>query len=69
MKDNDDNVNTNSNEERKNIKLLQNITEEEIKDSIPDIIPTYETNFINGFEFEMLMAVENNKFLIKYFIN
>ena len=55
MKDNDDDddENTNSNGERKNIKLLQNNTEEEIKDSIPDITPTYETKFINGFKFKM----------------
>ena len=70
MKDNDDDdENTNSNGERKNFKLLQIITEEEIKDSIPDIIPAYETKFINGFKFKMLKTIENNKFLIKYFIN
>ncbi len=51
--DDDDDENTNSNGERKNIKLLQNNTEEEIKDSIPDIIPSYETKFINGFKFKM----------------
>ena len=54
MKENeeDDDENTNSNGERKNIKLLQNNTEEELKDSIPDITPIYETKFINGFKFK-----------------
>ena len=54
MKENeeDDDENTNSNDERRNIKLLQNNTEEEMKDSIPDILPTYETKFINGFKFK-----------------
>ena len=55
--DDEDDENTISNEERKNIKLLQNITEEEIKDSIPDIIPAYETKFINGFKFKMLKII------------
>ena len=55
MKENeeDDEENTNSNGERRNIKFLQNNTEEEMKDSIPDISPTYETKFINGFKFKM----------------
>ena len=54
MKENeeDDDENTNSNGERKNIKLLQNNTEEELKDSIPDITPIYETKFIDGFKFK-----------------
>ena len=51
--DEDDDENTNSNGDRRNIKLLQNNTEEELKDSIPDITPTYETKFINGFKFKM----------------
>ena len=52
MKENeeDDDENTNSNGERKNIKLLQNNSEEELKDTIPDITPIYETKFINGFK-------------------
>ena len=54
MKENeeDDDENTNSNGERKNIKLLRNNTEEELKDSIPDITPLYETKFINGLKFK-----------------
>ena len=51
--DEDDDENTNSNGDKRNIKLLQNNTEEELKDSIPEITPTYETKFINGFKFKM----------------
>ena len=51
--DEDDDENTNSNGERKNIKLLQNNTEEELKDSIPDITPVYETKYINGLKFKL----------------
>ena len=47
--DDEDEENTVSNEERKNIKLLQNNTEEDLKENIPDILPTYQTLFINGF--------------------
>ena len=47
--DDEDEENTNSNDERKNIKLLQNNTEEDLKDQIPDISPVYQTLFINGF--------------------
>ena len=47
--DDEDDENTVSNEERKNIKLLHNNTEDELKDAIPDILPTYQTLFINGF--------------------
>ena len=55
MKENeeDDDENTNSNGERKNIKLLHDNTEEELKDTIPDITPIYETKYINGFKFKM----------------
>ena len=55
MKENeeDDDENTNSNGERKNIKLLHDNTEEELKDTIPDITPIYETKYINGFRFKM----------------
>ena len=47
--DDDDDENTVSNEERKNIKLLQNNTDEDLAEPIPDIMPTYQTQFINGF--------------------
>ena len=47
--DDEEDEGTISNEERKNIKLLQNNTEEDLKDPIPDILPTYQTMFINGF--------------------
>ena len=47
--DDEDEENTISNEERKNIKLIQNNTEEDLKENIPDILPTYQTLFINGF--------------------
>ena len=47
--DDEEDENTISNEERKNIKLLHNNTEEDLKDPIPDILPTYQTLFINGF--------------------
>ena len=47
--DDEDEENTNSNDERKNIKLLQNNNEEDLKDQIPDISPVYQTLFINGF--------------------
>jgi len=55
MKENeeDDDENTNSNGDKRNIKLLQNNTEDELKDSIPDITPTYETKFINGFKYKI----------------
>ena len=55
MKENeeDDDENTNSNGDRRNIKLLQNDSEEDMKDSIPDITPTYETKYINGFKFKL----------------
>ena len=55
MKENeeDDDENTNSNGDRRNIKLLQNDTEEDMKDTIPDITPTYETKYINGFKFKL----------------
>ena len=47
--DDEDEENTISIEERKNIKLLQNNTEDDLKENIPDILPTYQTLFINGF--------------------
>ena len=47
--DDEEDENTNSNDERKNIKLLQNNTEEDLKEQIPDISPIYQTLFINGF--------------------
>ena len=34
---------------QKNIKLLQNNTDEDLAEPIPDIMPTYQTQFINGF--------------------
>ena len=47
--DDEDEENTISNKERKNIKLMQNNNEEDLKENIPDILPTYQTLFINGF--------------------
>ena len=49
----DDEEITNSNEEKGKLKLLQNNSEEEIKDSIPDIIPNYDTKYIYGLKMKI----------------
>ena len=60
--DDEDDENTISNEERKNIKLLQNNSEDDYKENIPDILPIYQTLFINGFVNKMQ---KNPKKIIK----
>ena len=47
--DDEDDENTVSAEERKNLKLLQKNDEDELKENIPDILPIYQTKFIEGF--------------------
>ena len=47
--DDEDDENTVSAEERKNLKLLQHNNEDELKENIPDIMPIYQTKFIDGF--------------------
>ena len=58
--DDEDDENTISNEERKNIKVLENKPEDDLKDPIPDILPTYHTMFINGFVNKMQKNKKKN---------